>query len=123
MNSNEIELFKLLKEAVGLDYLIVPQVHFEKLIDPLRWNGEKKYAVGHVSRWSVDFGLFDLKTFEPVLAIELNGETHNNPETKIKDEEKGRHLKEAGIPLLIFQNHKLPNSHELSDSIRNCIGR
>lgn len=117
MNSNELELFELLKKSIGTEYLIVPQVHMEKLIDPDKWIGDKKYAVGHVSRWSVDFALFDLKTFIPVMAIELNGSSHNNPETMRIDEEKAYHLKEANVPFLTFHNHKLPTVEILRDKI------
>ncbi len=117
MNSNELALFDLLTKAVGPEYLIMPQVHLEKLIDPIRWKGDKKYAVGHVSRWSVDFALFDSKTWQPALAIELNGDSHNNPDKIKRDDEVKHHLSEAGIPLLTFRNHKLPTSEELLGAI------
>ncbi|MDB5266630.1 MAG: hypothetical protein JWN89_445 [Parcubacteria group bacterium] len=107
LNTNERILYKELKLAVGNDYLLVPQVHVEKLIAPVygSYIGKIKYAVGHVSRWSVDFALFDISTLEPLLAIELNGESHNNPKTKKRDIDVRKHCEEAGIGFLTFQNY------------------
>jgi hypothetical protein len=121
LNENERSLYEQLKIAVGNDYLLVPQVHLEKLIAPKRWLGKMKYAVGHVSRWSVDFALFDVRTYEPLMAIELNGESHNFPKTIARDLEVSNHLKEAGIPLLTFYNHQPVTSEALRIAIHSAI--
>jgi very-short-patch-repair endonuclease len=122
MNTNESELYRILRDALGSDYLIVPQVHLEKMIKPKNWIGQLKYAVGHVSRWSVDFALFDPTTFSPILAIELNGDSHNEYGQMRRDLEKQKHLKEANIPLLTFYNHKLPNPVSLRQEVINTLG-
>jgi hypothetical protein len=121
LNKNEIALYEKLKSAIGDDYLLVPQVHVEKLIAPKHWWGKIKYAVGHVSRWSVDFALFDKNTFEPRLAIELNGDSHNNSKTYRRDQEVKQHLQEAGIPLLTFYNDGLMVVDDLARRIKEKI--
>ncbi len=115
LNQNEIILYEKLKSAVGDDYLLIPQVHLEKLIAPRQGSfiGKIKYAVGHISRKSVDFAIFDIKTFEPLLAIELNGESHNQQKTRLRDKDVQLHFEEAGVPLLTFQNHEQISSQEI----------
>jgi hypothetical protein len=121
LNKNEAELYEKLKLAIGDNYLLVPQVHVEKLIAPKTWWGGIKYAIGHVSRWSVDFALFDKVTFEPLMAIELNGDSHNNSKTFRRDQEVKQHLQEAGIPLLTFYNDGLILVDDLARQIKEKI--
>jgi len=125
LNQNEKELFEKLKLAVGNDYLLVPQVHLEKLIAPRHGSfiGKIKYAVGHISRWSVDFALFDINTLEPMLAIELNGESHDVLKKKLQDEDVKRHFDEAGLPIIIFHNHQSLTVQELKTSIDLKLGK
>lgn len=106
LNENEVILYENLKIAVGTDYLLIPQVHLEKLIKPRRnsFFGKMKYAVGHISRKSVDFALFDTRSLEPLLAIELNGTSHTRRTTIRRDVDVKHHLEQAGLPLLTFQN-------------------
>ena len=117
MNQNELNLYKQLRDCVGQKYLVVPQVHLEKLIKPARWIGNIKYAIGHVSRKSVDFALFDLETFEPVLAIELNGYSHEKIERYLRDVDVKEHLKEANLPLLTLSNGEVVDKDSLNRKI------
>lgn len=123
LNSNETILYERLKEAVGGDYLLLPQVHLEKLIAPRRGSffGKIKYAVGHISRKSVDFALFDKETFEPLLAIELNGKSHNSLKTIQRDRDVRVHLEEAGVSLLTFQNDETISAQELRRAIDSSL--
>jgi len=117
MNQNELNLYKQLRDCVGQKYLVVPQVHLEKLIKPARWIGNIKYAIGHVSRKSVDFALFDLETFEPVLAIELNGYSHEKIETFLRDVDVRKHLRESNLPILTLANGELLDKETLNRKI------
>lgn len=124
LNKNEKLLYENLKIAVGTDYLLIPQVHLEKLIKPQRGSffGRMKYAVGHISRKSVDFALFDIHTLEPLLAIELNGTSHTWRRTIKRDIDVRNHFQQAGIPLLTFQNYQDLTPSEIRTQIEKGLG-
>ncbi|MDO8471061.1 MAG: DUF2726 domain-containing protein [bacterium] len=123
MNYNEQSLYKSLKEAFGQEYLIVPQVHLEKLIKPARWIGKIKYAIGHVSRKSVDFAFFDKETFEPILAIELNGQSHQRTETYLRDIDVRKHLEESNLPIITLENGEIINTETLKRKVYSVLTR
>jgi len=64
-----------------------------------------------------DFENLDRDILEPLLAIELNGESHNVLKKKLQDEDVKRHFDEAGLPILIFYNHQSLTVQELKTSI------
>lgn len=54
---------------------------------------------------------------KPMLAIELNGESHDVLKKKLQDEDVKRHFDEAGLPILVFHNHQSLTVQELKTSI------
>lgn len=121
MSRAEHECFEALMTAVGNEYHIFPQVHLPTIIDNKvkgqNWNA----AFRHVSQKSVDFVLCNKRYIEPILAIELDDQTHNRQDRKDRDGEVERILKDAGLPLLRLENHGQFDPQELSKRISEVL--
>lgn len=65
--------------------------------------------LGEIGRKSVDFLLCRKDDTSIVVAIELNGPTHDRPEQRKSDEKKRSALEEAGIPLIVFYPDNIPD--------------
>ncbi len=104
MNRNEYKFYKKLESAVGLEYKILPQVHFDELVTPTKDSGKRIFSFRHINQKSIDFVVCDKTTLIPLVAIELDGKSHLQQKTKDNDFEKERILKEVNLPLLRFDN-------------------
>ena len=45
MNRNEYKFYKKLESAVGLEYKILPQVHFDELVTPTKDSGKRIFSL------------------------------------------------------------------------------
>lgn len=104
MTAAEKDFFEALKAAVGEKYQIFAQVHLatilEHKVDGQNWHG----AFRHIDEKSVDFVLCDPVKLKPLLAIELDDRSHDEPKRQLRDEEVDRIFDEAGLSLLRFKN-------------------
>jgi very-short-patch-repair endonuclease len=105
MNGNEYKFYKKLESAIGLEYKILPQVHFDELVTPTKVSGDRIFSFRHINQKSVDFVVCDKTTVVPLVAIELDGKSHLQQKTKDRDLEVERILKEVNLPLLRFGNN------------------
>lgn len=105
MNGNEYKFYKKLDSAVGLEYKILPQVHFDELVTPTKVSGDRIFSFRHINQKSVDFVVCNKTTLVPLVAIELDGKSHLKQMTKDRDVEVERILKEVNLPLLRFDNN------------------
>lgn len=113
----EHEFYDALVEAAGQEYRIFAQVHLPTLIDSKVVGQNWRGAFRHISEKSVDFVLCDKAYLSPRLAIELDDKSHERPERKERDEEVERILREAGVPLLRYENHGVFKPSELLEKI------
>lgn len=79
--------------------------------------------LGEIGRKSVDFLVVRRSDTSIVVAIELNGPTHEREKQKASDEKKRAALEEAGIPLLVFYPDALPSVPELREAIAPFIAK
>ncbi len=104
LNKSEQVLYWRLIEAVP-KLVVLTQVSMSQLFHLSRQAGYLQ--LGEVGRKSVDF-LLCRQDFSIVLAIELNGPTHQRERQKKSDETKRRTLTEAGIPLITIYPDSIP---------------
>lgn len=108
LNKSEQVLYTRLAEAVPA-MLVFSQVSMSQVF---HINGRTKDGyrqLGEVGRKSIDFLLCRPDDTSIVLAIELNGPTHETERQKASDEKKQLALEQAGIPLLILTPDELPD--------------
>lgn len=102
MNSNERVFFEQLKLAVGEEYDIYPQTALSAIFQPIKqWNNW-----GELNKLNkkIDFVLFDKNTQTTRIAIELDGDSHSNPQSFKRDEFVGQIFAKFNIPLVRFNN-------------------
>ncbi len=102
MTSTETKFFELLKDAVGNEYNIFPQIHLSAFLDhevgEQWWEG----AFSHVNQKSVDYLVCDKKHLKPLVAIELDDSSHNRKDRISRDRNVEQILEESNMPLVRF---------------------
>lgn len=113
MSYNEQQFYNLLKEVIGEDYIIWPQINLAAIINK---TGNERYQ-SELYR-NVDFGIFSKRDYNLLLLIELNDETHNTHYSRRKrDKSVNSICQDAGISIIAFWENK-PNEKEY---VRNRI--
>lgn len=117
MSKPEQACFNTFKEVVGEKYYIFPQMHLSSFLDHKivgqNWFG----AFRHIDEKSVDFVLCDKYTFLPILAVELDEKSHDQPARQERDREVERILDVAKMPLLRIRNEDIHDKKELLKKI------
>lgn len=96
VTNTEMKYLDCIKEILPEDCLIQPQVNLAAMIrrtDGSRYQNE-------LFR-NVDFVITDLE-YKPLIAIEINDQTHNAPDRRARDKRVSEICEEAGIPLITF---------------------
>ena len=122
-HESEFEFYKHLAKVVTPDIIVLPQVHLERVIhiqcDPHNAHGEK-YLFHGISELSFDFVLFN-KSFEPLLAIELDGTSHNAIHRRDRDMFVEEVCKEALLPLVRIERSEHYDLNELKEKLINHL--
>jgi very-short-patch-repair endonuclease len=117
MSKPEREVYKLLTQAVGESYVVVPQVHLSTMLDHevkgQNWRG----ALASIQRKSVDFCICDRTTFAPKLAVELDDRSHLRKDRGVRDSNVEAWLAAAGLPLLRIPNHGSFNAEKIKEEV------
>ncbi len=117
----EHEFFDVLVASVGDLHYVFPQIHLATILDH-KINGQKNNAAfRHINGKSVDYVLCDKATIKPLLAIELDDRSHEYKNRKDRDKIVEGILKEAGLPLLRFENHGNFNKEEIKSSVLQIL--
>ena len=90
----EQEYYAVLKNIIQNEYLIYPQVPLSQIVEKVSDN----HYHNELFR-IIDFCIFS-KTFEPLICIEINDDTHHQPERYKRDKKVKEILEEAKIPLI-----------------------
>ncbi|HOP65628.1 MAG TPA: DUF2726 domain-containing protein [Bacilli bacterium] len=107
LNNDELFFYKCFKK-LDSKYIVLPQVSLESIIKKKYYNS--KYTFHQELNRILDFCIFD-QDFNILLAIEINGESHNTNNRKYRDYKVKKILNEANIELLTF-NINYPNTEE-----------
>lgn len=95
---DELTTYRLLLEAVGDQFYIFPQIPYARLIQVKK--GFEKQKRNTFDKKIVDFVLCDKERAVAKLAIELDGASHQNERTQVKDAKKDEMFRQVGLPLL-----------------------
>lgn len=96
MTGTEREYFEAIKRCLPNGYLIQPQVNLASIIertDNTRYHNE-------LFR-NIDFCITDTD-YKPIVLVEINDETHNQPDRKRRDAKVKQICTEAGIAIVTF---------------------
>lgn len=108
----------IIDENFSDDYRIVPQVPLSSIV-----NKNKRFPNQFQSELyrTIDIGIFNKKTFEPLLMIEINDKTHNQADRHQRDLKVREILKIADIPLLTFYSNMPNDENYIIDSIEDYL--
>ncbi|MEX2411919.1 MAG: DUF2726 domain-containing protein [Candidatus Paceibacterota bacterium] len=120
---SEKTFFNVLSPIVEKHHLqIFGKVRMEDLLYLPRMERSKRmHFRGKVKSRHIDFVLCDKKNYTPVLAIELNGSSHDSKKQKEIDRFKMKALQDAGLPFLSVKYSKYYNQESLENEILNAI--
>ena len=99
MTKCELYFFFILSENFAKDYLIIPQVNLASIITKNK-KFESEYQ-NELNR-NIDFGIFDKSTYLPLLLIEINDSSHNQPRRIERDKRVKDICSQSDIKLITF---------------------
>lgn len=110
MTRPELDFYFMLTQILGTDYVVLPQVHLSAILDHKVKGQNWKAAFRHVNQKSVDYVICDKNDLTPLIAVELDDNSHVANDRRARDIEVERMLSEAGFPLLRFNHNQDINS-------------
>ena len=123
MNESEQALFINLQKALGDTHIVLSKVRIEDFVEV---NKEKAHSYrnhwglrGRIKSRHVDFLICDCATTKPLLAIELDGKSHNDARRQSRDHFVDELYKTIGLPMEHI--HVGGNFLELSQKIRSSL--
>ena len=96
MTDTEKRYFQGIRSILPDSYIVQPQINLATVLDKVSGS----YYQNELFR-NIDFGIFDLD-YKPLLLIEINDETHREPERVKRDAKVANICFDAGLPLIRF---------------------
>jgi len=115
MSSYELKFYQILLELEN-DYNIVPQVNLGTIVTKVDNNRYRNELFRNI-----DFGIFSKDFKELLLLIEINDQTHNQPNRKKRDSSVKNICEIAGIKLMTFHTDKPNEKTYVINRIKNAI--
>jgi hypothetical protein len=117
----ERSFFGVLRQAVGVEYLIFAKVRLADLVWIPRGTPSAQSHANRVNPKHIDFVLCDHDAIRPLLAIELDDSSHARSDRRSRDAFVDAALAAAGLPLLRVPAQTGYNVAELQSRIRTAI--
>ena len=119
LNVNEKRFYNYMRKKLYPNYIITPQVNLQTIIETDSNNRNNELFR------NIDFGIFDIEMYNPIMLIEINGKQHDNNMYWIKRDKSVKEiLDQANIMLFTINNKDLTSdikieklSNELIDII------
>lgn len=92
----EIEYHNALKNVLGDEYLLYPQINLATVITKIGEGGRTELFR------NADFGVFS-KDFEPLVLIEVNDASHERKDRIERDKKVNKICRKAGLPLITLK--------------------
>lgn len=99
MSEYEKYFYEILSKNFAQDYIIMPQVNLASIIEKI-----KDFPTQYQNELyrNIDFGVFDKNSMKPLLLIEINDKTHNQPDRIKRDLKVKEICNQANIKLITF---------------------
>lgn len=99
MSEYEKYFYEILSKNFAQEYIIMPQVNLASIIEKIK-DFPKQYQ-NELYR-NIDFSIFDINSMKPLLLIEINNKTHNQPDRIKRDLKVKEICNQANIKLITF---------------------
>lgn len=115
MSKSEQEFSVILHQLLGDAYEIVPQAHLDTFLDWKHVNQNYRGARAMISQKSVDFLICSKGYYTPLLAVELDGSSHQNENRISRDSFVDRACQNARMPIVHVQRSQEYDTNQLRD--------
>lgn len=106
-SQSERTLFlSLLKTVEGTPYSVFPNVRLNDIFLIAKSAQDQRGTYARLRDKHVDFLIVEGSDFRPVLAVELDGASHDNEVQQFRDEVKNVAFRSAGVPLIRLDAQK-----------------
>ncbi len=123
MTKSEHNLLRVLEQIFDHRYAIYPQAHLDTFLDHQIAGQDWRAALSTIQRKSVDFLVCDATYGTPVVAIELDDASHNQPSRMERDEKVEAICRQARMPLVRIRWRSAYNVDEIRHNIEQYLGR
>jgi very-short-patch-repair endonuclease len=121
MNRAEHEFFDVLTEVVGSGYYVFPQVHLSTILEHRIKGQDWRAAFRRINGKSVDFVICHKAYIKPLLAIELEGRSHDIEAVRQRDADVEHIFERTELRLLRFANHGSPNREDVKRRVSEAL--
>jgi len=116
MTRAEKEFFDVLERVVNNCYYIVPQVKISSIVAVPNIKNYYHY-LNKIDRKTIDFVLFDKKSFSPIMAIELDDSSHDKEERMKRDKFIDAVMNTVGLKITHIKVGPIYNQEEIKKHI------
>jgi len=120
IRDDELSFYSILYSIVKDNYYLFPQVHLSELVDVKNNVRDHDNLYQLLGNKSVDYVILNKPDMSPLLAIELNGESHFMANRQNRDKVVSLLLEKAGIKFLAVDKNNY-NLEELRTGILSMI--
>lgn len=127
MNDSEHALFINLQKALGDAYIVLSKVRIEDFVEVKKEiNSHSKWGLrGRIKSRHIDFLICDYATTKPLLAIELDGKSHNGAKQQNRDHFVNDLYEAINLPIehIYVGENFLELSQKIKESLLNKVGQ
>lgn len=121
LNVPERKFFEELKKIVPTTHIVFPQVQLSTILKVETARNKFWTYQNKINRKTVDFVIFELPYYKPVLGIEYDGRTHEREDRVVRDNNVNEMLKSAGIKSLHVKHEASVNFFELKTKVAELL--
>lgn len=120
LSDYELKIYKIINNHFANDYAIIPQVNLASIIKK-----QKKFPNQYQNELfrNIDIGIFDKTSYNPLLMIEINDKTHNEPNRIERDKKVKQILENANLKLITFYAKYDNKENYIIDRINEELSR
>jgi hypothetical protein len=119
----ELAIYRKLCEAIGTDYAVFTKVRLGDVLHLANEPADRKYHNNQIQCKHFDFLLCHTGTHQPLLAIELDDDSHLRFRSQQSDTFKGRVCKQAGLHLLRLHVQESYDQGRLTTLVHEALGQ
>lgn len=119
LNIPERRFFELLQKNMPAEYIVFPQIVISSIIG-IRGNRHDFWTyLGKINKKTIDFVVFKKPYLEPVLAIEYDGHTHEQPKRIIRDNFVDHVCQKVGIKMVHIKHSDNIDNNSAKEALKN----
>lgn len=121
MHEREKQVFLMLMTAIPSGYVLFPQVVISSIVQATGSSHTYWHYQNQINKKTLDFVVFSLPDYVPVLAIEYDGHMHNTPKRQARDSFVNNVMLSVGIPILHISHTRNLNVAQIRNTLARII--